>query len=154
MASISSIIDDLGGELCPVLKAAIATLNHDLVNFLKLFAGTTPADKAASASLVCVSCDKLKKQYEEATSENINKAKRITSLETQIARLEDRLSSNGGGYRPPPHRGGSVCGGYHRGGARDSDRDHDRDRDRDHDRDRDAKSRQRAEPSSRDTKTP
>jgi hypothetical protein len=157
--SLSEIIvsynkDGAGGSLDPVLKAAIVTLNGDLVNFRKLFAGSTPVDKLAPASPVCAACDRFKRQYEEARSENTAKARRIVSLERQIARLEARLSGNGGGYRPNPNRGGSNRGGFSRGSGRDHDRDRDRDRDRDQDRDRDAKSRKRAEPSSSDTKNP
>lgn len=146
--------DGAGGSLDPVLKAAIVTLNQDLVNFRKLFAGLAPADKSAPTTSACLSCGKFKKQYEEAKSEYTNQAKRITSLEKQIARLEARLSGNGGGYRPNPNRGGSNRGGFNRGGGRDYDRDHDRDRDRGQDRDRDTKSRKRAEPNSSDTKNP
>jgi hypothetical protein len=84
--SLSEIIvsynkDGAGGSLDPVLKAAIVTLNGDLVNFRKLFAGSTPVDKLAPASPVCAACDRFKKQYEEARSENTTKAKRIVSLE-------------------------------------------------------------------------
>lgn len=147
--------DGAGGSLDPVLKTAIVTLNNDLVNFRKLFASHAPADKATPAPSVCANCDRLKKQCEEAKSENINKAKRITSLDEQLARLKVRLASNGAGIRAGPGRGGSNRGGSHRGGARDFDRDHDRDRDRDHDRGRDIRDRgKRSEPGAGDTKNP
>jgi flagellar motility protein MotE (MotC chaperone) len=146
--------DGAGGSLDPVLKSAIVTLNNDLVNFRKLFAGLAPVDKAVLTTSACLNCDKFKKQYEEAKSESANKTNRIASLEKQIARLEARPSGNGGGYRSYPNRGDSNRGGFNRGGGRDYDRDHDRDRDRDQDRDRDTKSRKRAEPNSSDTKNP
>ncbi len=98
-----------------MLKADIVTLNGDLVNFRKLFPGSTPVDKLAPASPVCAAYDRFKKQYEEARSENTTKVKRIVSLERQIVRLETRLSGNGGGYRPNPNRGGSNRGDFSRG---------------------------------------
>ncbi len=146
--------DDAGGSLDPVLKTTIVTLNGDLVNFRNLFAGSTPVDKLAPVIPVCASCDRFKNQYEEARSENTTKAKRIVSLERQVARLESRLSGNGNGYRPNPNRGDSNRGGFSHGSGRDYDRDRDRDRDRDQDRDRDAKPRKRAESSSSDIKNP
>jgi hypothetical protein len=108
--------DDSGGNLDPVLKTVIVTLNQDLVNFRNLFTGLTPADKATPATSVYLNSDKFKKQYEEAKSENTNKAKRITSIEKQIARFESRSSANGGPYRPNPNRGVSKRGGFNRGG--------------------------------------
>ncbi len=146
--------DFAGVSLDPVLKVVIITLNGNLINFHKLFSDSIPVDKLAPVSAACAVCDKFKKPYEETRSENTSKAKRITSLEKQIARLETRLSANDGGYRPNSNRGGSNRGGFNRGGGCDYDHDHDRDRDRDQDRDRDTKSRKRVDPSSTDTKNP
>jgi hypothetical protein len=105
--SLSEIVvsynkDGAGGSLDPVLKTAIVTLNGDLVNFRKLFAGSTPVDKLVPSSPVCDDCDRFKKQYEEARSENTTKARCIVSIERQIVRLETRLSVTGGGYRTNP----------------------------------------------------
>ncbi len=145
--------DDTGDSLDPVLKATIVTLNGDMVNFRKLFAGSTPVDKLTPASPVCAACDRFKKQYEEARSENTTKARSIVSLKDKLPGSRP-ASVNGGGYRTNPNRDGSNRGGFSRGSGSDHDRDRDRDRDRDQDRDRDDKSRKRAEPSSNDTKNP
>ncbi len=47
--------DGAGDSLDPVLKAVIVTLNQDLVNFRKLFAGLAPADKSAPTTSACLS---------------------------------------------------------------------------------------------------
>ena len=144
--------DGAGGSLDPVLKVAIGTLNNDLVNFRKLFAGLASVDKVTPTPSSCAGCDKSKKQYDEAKSEIVNKAKRIAVLEEQIAKLKARLSGDGAGYRSGSHRGGSNRGGFSRGGGRDYDRDRDRDRDHDQDRSRDSLSRKRPEPGSNGSK--
>ena len=132
--------DDTGGNLDPVLKLVIGTLNTDLVNFRKLFAGLTSVDKTTLVPSSCTGCDRSKKQYEEAKSESVSKVKCIAVFEEQIAKLKARLSVTGAGHRSGSHRDGSNRGGFHRGGGRDYDRDRDRDRDRDPDRGREGHS--------------
>ena len=102
--------DGTGDSLDPVLKVVIDTLNTDLVNFRKLFPGLASVDKATPAP----SSSRrplLPLPAQEAKSESVSKAKRITVIEEQIAKFKARLSGTGTGHRSGSHRGGSNRGG-------------------------------------------
>ena len=120
--------DAVGGSLDPVLKDTIVTLNNDLVNFRKTLCQSRSRRQGEPYPSSYTGYVKSKKQYEEDKSENINKGKRIPSVEEEITRLKVRLSDNGTDNRSGSHHGSSHRGGSDRdvGCDYDSDRDHDR----------------------------